>query len=93
MRWTGIAHLTEVALIAGAYLGYMLIRGLIAADIQSVAFHHAERVVAWEKNLGIFWEPALQRWTIDTSEGLIVFFNWAYILSFYPVIITAWVIL
>ena len=61
MRWPIAAHSTEVTLVGVAYLAYMLIRRLIGADIQGVAFLHAERVVTLEKNLGIFWEPALQR--------------------------------
>lgn len=92
-KWAGTAHITEVALVGGAYLVYMLVRRLISADIQGVAFLHADRIVALEKNLGIFWEPALQRWAIDTSESLVMFFNWAYILAFYPIIVTASVIL
>ena len=46
-----------------------------------------------EKDLGFFWEPALQSWAIETSDTLVVFFNWAYILTFYPIIVTASIIL
>ncbi|MDP6823117.1 MAG: phosphatase PAP2 family protein [Dehalococcoidia bacterium] len=91
--WRGSAHAREFALVGGAYLLYMLIRQLIAADIQGVAFIHAESVVNLEKDLGFFWEPALQGWAINTSDFLVVFFNWAYILTFYPIILTASVIL
>ena len=91
--WRGAAHVREFALVGGAYFLYMLIRQLIAADIQGVAFLHAERVVNLEKDLGFFWEPALQSWAINTSDFLVVFFNWAYILTFYPIILTASVIL
>jgi hypothetical protein len=71
----------------------MLIRQIISADIQGVAFIHAESVINLEKDLGFFWEPALQGWALNTSDWLVVFFNWAYILTFYPIIITASVIL
>lgn len=91
--WHGTSHLREFALVGGAYLLYMLIRQLIAADINAVAFIHAEEVMNLEKNLGFFWEPALQGWAIETSESLVVFFNWAYVLTFYPIIVTASVIL
>jgi hypothetical protein len=71
----------------------MLIRQIISADIDAVAFIHAEDVMNLEKDLGFFWEPALQGWAIETSNTMVVFFNWAYILSFYPIIITASIIL
>jgi len=87
------SHFREFALISGGYLLYMLIRQLISADIQVVAFIHAESVVNLEKDLGLFWEPTLQQWAIGTSHWLVVFFNWAYILTFYPIILTASVIL
>lgn len=91
--WQGSSHLREFALVGGAYLLYMLIRQIIAADIDAVAFIHAEDVMNLEKDLGFFWEPALQGWAIETSNTMVVFFNWAYILSFYPIIITASIIL
>ena len=91
--WKNSSHIREFALVGGAYLLYMLIRQLIAADIQGVAFIHAEKVVNLEKDLGLFWEPALQKWAMDTSHLLVVFFNWAYILTFYPIILTASVFL
>ncbi len=91
--WHALPHVREVALIGGAYVLYMLIRLILAADIQGVAFLHAESVMRLEKDLGFFWEPALQSWAINTSEWLVVFFNWAYILTFYPIIVIASVIL
>jgi len=91
--WQGSSHLREFALVGGAYLLYMLIRQIIAADINAVAFIHAQDVINLEKDLGFFWEPTLQSWAIETSDTMVVFFNWAYILTFYPIIITASVIL
>ena len=91
--WQGTAHLREFGIVGGAYLLYMLIRQIISADINGVAFIHAEHVMNLEKDLGFFWEPALQSWAIETSDTLVVFFNWAYILTFYPIIVTASIIL
>ena len=91
--WQGATHLREFGIVGGAYLLYMLIRQIIAADINAVAFIHAENVMNLEKDLGFFWEPALQGWAIETSDKLVVFFNWAYILTFYPIIVTASIIL
>ena len=91
--WKGASHLREFGIVGGAYFLYMLIRQIIAADINGVAFIHAESVMNLEKDLGFFWEPALQAWAIETSDTLVVFFNWAYILTFYPIIVTASIIL
>ena len=86
-------HVAELALVGGAYLTYMLVRWWISGDISSVAFDNAERIVELERGLGVFWEPAWQRWTIDSADALVVFFNWTYIFTFYPIIVTASVIM
>jgi hypothetical protein len=91
--WQAATHLREFGIVGGAYLLYMLIRQIISADINGAAFIHAEHVMNLEKDLGFFWEPALQSWAIETSDTLVVFFNWAYILTFYPIIVTASIIL
>ncbi len=91
--WRGSSHLREFGLVGGAYLLYMLIRQIISADINAAAFIHAEDVMNLEKDLCFFWEPALQGWAIETSETLVVFFNWAYILTFYPIVVVASIIL
>lgn len=85
-------HMREIALVVGAYFAYMFTRQLIFTDV-SVAFDNAERVVALEKNLGLYWEPVWQEWALGTATGLVVFFNWVYIFTFFPIVITTAIIL
>ena len=88
-----IGHVREVFLIIGAYFVYMLIRRYIISDIETVAFANAVKVVSFELSTGIFWEQRLQAWAIENSKALIVFLNWSYIITFFPIIaITAVVV-
>lgn len=79
----------EVVLVGLAYFAYMLIKRFIESGGESQALAHGAQVVAFEKSLGIFWEPALQDWVARNSRIAIVFLNWAYIFTFFPIIITA----
>ena len=72
---------------------YMYTRALVFSDFQSTALANARRVIEFEKNLGFFWEPHWQSWTIASTKSLVIFFNWAYIVSFWPIILTVAVIL
>lgn len=85
-------HMREVALVVGAYFTYMFTRNLVFSDV-SVAFDNAERVVALEKNLGLHWEPVWQEWALNAASGLVLFFNWVYIFTFFPMVITTAIIL
>ena len=80
------AHVLELALIAGAYLVYLGSRGLGFSDPDAQGLENAERVVAVEKWLGVFWEPAWQAWVLDHVDWLGLFFNWVYILTYWPII-------
>ena len=92
---TGIwfPHLREVGLVVGAYFVYMYSRALVFSDFQGTALANARRVIDFEKNAGFFWEPLWQSWAIDSAKSLVIFFNWAYIVTFFPIVVTASVIL
>ena len=79
-------YLREVAIIAVAYFAYMFIRKFIIVDAESIAFDNANKVVAFESALGFFWEPLWQGWALDNSRPLVIFLNWVYIITFWPVI-------
>ena len=81
-------HLLELALFVGAYLVYLLTRGLLNSDTDRIGVENAERVVSAEKALGLFWEPSWQAWAIDNVESLVVFLNWAYIITYWPIVLT-----
>jgi len=71
----------------------MYTRALVFSDFQGTALANARRVIEFEKNLGFFWEPGWQTWAIASAKSLVIFFNWAYILTFWPVIFITAVIL
>ena len=79
--------LAEAALYIGAYLVYVFSRGLVYDDSRAVGVVNGERIVALQENLGFLWEPGWQAWTIEHVRGLVVFLNWAYIITYWPVIL------
>ena len=88
-----IPHLAEIGMLVGAYFAYMYTRALVFSDFQSTALANARRVIEFEKNWGFFWEPSWQSWAISSAKSLVIFFNWAYIVTFWPIILTSAVVL
>ena len=88
-----LPHLREIGLVVGAYFAYMYSRTLVFSDFQGTALANAHRVIDLEKNLGFFWEPVWQSWTIESARSLVIFFNWAYIVTFFPIVLTASIVL
>jgi len=91
--WVWNTHLREVLIIVGAYWAYMYTRSLVFADSQATALSNAGNIISLEQSLGLFWEPQWQQWAITSANFLVVFFNWAYIVTFGPIIITTALIL
>ncbi len=87
-----LPHIRELGLMAGTYFAYMYTRKLVFSDVERVAFSNARRIVDLERSLGCFWEPHWQQWTLDSVRGAVIFFNWAYIMTFWPIVITTAVI-
>jgi len=83
-----LPHAGELGLVVGAYFAYMYTRKLAFADFESIALENAKRIISLEKSLGFFWEPEWQAWAIASAHGLVVFFNWAYIVTFWPIVLT-----
>ena len=81
-------HIRELAIIAGAYWVYMYTRALLFNDFGATAFANAGTIISFEKSLGFFWEPEWQSWAISSAHALVVFFNWAYIVTFWPILLT-----
>ena len=79
--------LAEVALYIGAYLVYVFSRGLVYGDPRAAGVVNGERIVALQEKLGFLWEPGWQAWAIEHVRGLVVFLNWAYIITYWPVIL------
>lgn len=88
-----LPHLREIGIVVGGYFAYMYTRVLVFNDFHFTALTNARRVIEFEKDLGFFWEPVWQSWAIDSARSLVIFFNWAYIVTFFPIVLTAAVIL
>ena len=86
-RLSALRHVREVLILAGAYFTYMVVRRFLIPDIESIAYDHARQLIAFELSTGIFAEPHWQRWTLENARGLVVFLNWAYIITFAPIMI------
>ena len=91
-KWGIFKHLREVLLLVGAYFAYMVVRRFVLPGVEAEAFANAMKVISFETAAGIFWEPQLQDLAVKSSRTLVVFFNWAYIFTFFPVILTTAVI-
>ena len=76
----------ELFIAGTAYLIYMFARKVILGDIVPIAMDNAHRVVALEERLSFLWEPTWQGWAIEHARWLVVTMNWAYIMTFFPVI-------
>ena len=74
----------EAVLIASAAGLYTLVRGL-ANDRVATAFDHAEQVISFERSVGLFVEPEMQRAIID-NDAVVAAANAVYI-AFWPVVV------
>jgi membrane-associated phospholipid phosphatase len=75
----------EIGLVAAGLLIYFLIRGNVterAAD----ATRNAAAIIDVQKALGIFWEPQMQAWILN-SAFQIRFWNWVYFWAHAPAIV------
>ncbi len=77
----------EMLFLVAVYFVYMIVRKFVISDIEIVSFDNAMRVVAFEFGRGFFWEPQWQAWAIDHAKGLIILFNWIYIITYAPIIV------
>ena len=85
--WRWKPQLLELFLIIGAYLVYVLTRGLVFSDTDHTALENAQRVVGAERSLGIFWEPGWQSWAVENAVVLVKFLNWVYIITYWPIVL------
>ena len=86
-------HLKELALIVGSYLVYVFTRGLIYPDATATGIVNARSIAVLEQDLGFFWEPTWQAWTLQWSDLAAVFFNWVYVATYWPLILAVGVAL
>lgn len=87
------AALIEISLYFGAYLVYLATRGLVHSDTRAVGLVNGEKVVSIQRDLGFLWEPGWQAWALENVKALVVTLNWVYIITYWPVILTAALVL
>jgi hypothetical protein len=75
-----------VALFAGAYYLYRIVRGFVDGSAPE-AFAHARAIVDLERATGTFFEPALQNWT-EQHEWLMTWANWMYVNSHFTLTVS-----
>jgi len=76
----------QLALFAGAYYLYRIVRGFVDGQA-GLAFENARTLVDFERSLGLFFEPGLQTWTRG-QEWLLTWANWMYVNSHFVITTT-----
>ncbi len=76
----------QLALFAGAYYAYRLVRGFVDGQA-GLAFENARQLVDVERALGLFFEPGLQAWA-EGQEWIVTFSSWMYVNSHFVVTTT-----
>jgi len=87
------AALSEISLYIGAYFVYVFTRGLVHSDTRAVGLVNGEKIVSLQRDLRFLWEPGWQSWALENVEALVITMNWVYIITYWPVILVAALIL
>ena len=89
VQWTWEQRRTvaEVALYIGAYLVYVFSRGLVYDNPREVGVFNGGLIADFQQRVGFLWEPGWQAWAMEHVQGIVVFLNWAYIITYWPVIL------
>ena len=74
----------QVGLIAGVYVLYQLVNGLIATGNLYKPFGDAMKIINFERALHVFVEPSVQAWALG-QHWLMDAADWAYLYSHYAV--------
>jgi membrane-associated phospholipid phosphatase len=75
-----IDALRQLALFAGAYYLYRIVRGVVdgqAAD----AFENARAIIGTERSLHLFFEQDFQQWALSHARWIVDGANWMYVNS------------
>jgi membrane-associated phospholipid phosphatase len=76
----------QLALFAGAYYLYRIVRGVVDGQA-GLAFENARTLVDFERSVGLFFEPGLQAWARG-QEWILTWANWMYVNSHFVVTTT-----
>lgn len=72
---------------------YLVTRGLVHSDTRAEGLINGEKVVSLQRDLGFLWEPEWQSWAVENVKALVVAMNWVYIVTYWPVILLAALVL
>ena len=76
----------QLALFAGAYYLYRIVRGIVDGQA-GLAFENARNLVDAERTLGLFFEPGLQAWA-EGTDWIITLSSWMYVNSHFVITTT-----
>ena len=68
----------QILTFGGVYVLYQLVRGLVDRNDIGLAYGNAAHVIGFEQRLGVFVEPAVQRWALH-MHWLMVICTWLYL--------------
>ncbi len=83
--------LIEIGLVALGFLFYFLVRGAVV-DRAGDALRHARLIIELQASLGLWIEPALQAWVLE-SDLLMRTMNFVYFWLDFPLIVTVGLLL
>ena len=72
---------------------YTIARGFVYDNRALAAFDNAFEVARFEQVTGVFTEARLQDWFLEIASGIVYFFNWFYVLGYWPIILSGAVFL
>ena len=72
---------------------YTIARGFVYDNRALAAFDNAFEVARIEQAAGVFTAARLQAWFLENASGLVYFFNWFYVLGYWPIILSGAVFL
>lgn len=78
-------HAREPLLLLSAYAIYWAIAKAVPSE--SAALANADRVIAFERSLGLFWEPDWQDWLLGRGHWAALVANYLYICTYVPLIL------
>jgi hypothetical protein len=70
--------IVQISMWFAAYYLYRLVRGVVDGQV-ATSFAHARGIVSFERSIGLFFEPGLQRAGIDHMHWLVDATNWCYV--------------
>lgn len=92
-RLTRNPLIREGSLLLCLYWLYSSIRWFVARNSPYEAFSNAYKVIQLETQLGIFHEPAIQKWFVNHALGLVRLANNFYTVGYFPFLILTGVLL